>query len=515
MNLSPSKSEVMDDKTVIIKPVAYYKMLVHILRFGNKARDRNTFKEAMGMLIGCLEGEGEIKNVIIEDAIPITHGGSIEVRFSDEQLGAFGEIDMEIWEKYGDRNWFTVGWYHSHPGLRCFFSRTDIFNQLFWQGKNPSGIGIVFDHEYLETQGDYGFRTFRLDDPSKDLMADYHEVKTIVEPPDSLDFYLTLMELINMVHSREPPILEINETPDLFGVIPIPNPLQMFKKQPKLETNEFLSALHGGLFILLELSFKPLIEFLNNWSKEIYKKNIENCVNTKKTLLSLKNNLSNEIINTQKLFKDTLNDKLNNLDIFIDDRLDEFDGIIDHVGTTINELKRELLLKATKLFEEEIGDSISRFLNSLSEELNLIHEFNQKLSGNADNLKNQQSFLGSLMEDIKTSESKALEKLKDIQEKSNAIFKTSLDNIIKIIDDLNEKTVSLKNGFSSIISEFKVSKQKLQEKINFLETEKQDLESKINQSNSEKEKLQAQLREAEINKEELLNKLKNFESGGN
>ena len=91
-------------------------------------------------------------------------------------------------------------------------------NQLGWQTPlNPSAIGMVFDHTYLEKKGDLGFRTFRLDDPTKGQMSGYHEVLTIVEPPDSLEYYLKLIDLINCIHTRDPPILEINETPELFG----------------------------------------------------------------------------------------------------------------------------------------------------------------------------------------------------------------------------------------------------------------------------------------------------------
>ncbi|MFX0077128.1 MAG: hypothetical protein ACFE96_16910, partial [Candidatus Hermodarchaeota archaeon] len=73
------------EKSVIIKPDAYYKMLVHVLRFGNKARDRRQFKEVMGILIGHLEGEPDkkgIRDMVIEDAVPISHGGAIEVAFA-------------------------------------------------------------------------------------------------------------------------------------------------------------------------------------------------------------------------------------------------------------------------------------------------------------------------------------------------------------------------------------------------------------------------------------------------
>ena len=95
-----------NENIVVVKPLAYYKMLVHVLRFGNKVRDPSQYREVMGMLIGHLEGEGEIKIVNVEDAVPVSHGGSIEINFTHEQLGAFGEIDLKVWEIYGSKNWF-------------------------------------------------------------------------------------------------------------------------------------------------------------------------------------------------------------------------------------------------------------------------------------------------------------------------------------------------------------------------------------------------------------------------
>ena len=111
-----------DQSIVTIKPLAYYKMLLHVLRFGSKYIEHSKLSEVMGVLIGRLEGEDEIKNVIVEDVVPVSHGGTIEVKFSVEQLGAFGELDTKIWEQYGDLGWFSVGWMHSHPGLGIFFS---------------------------------------------------------------------------------------------------------------------------------------------------------------------------------------------------------------------------------------------------------------------------------------------------------------------------------------------------------------------------------------------------------
>jgi proteasome lid subunit RPN8/RPN11 len=104
----------------------------------------------MGVLIGHLEdGEDKkFKNVIIEDAIPVSHGSSVEVEFSINDYIFFEKANSMFLEK----NWFMVGWYHSHPNLfqhKIFFSPTDVKNQFGWQNElNPSGIALVFDHAY-------------------------------------------------------------------------------------------------------------------------------------------------------------------------------------------------------------------------------------------------------------------------------------------------------------------------------------------------------------------------------
>ena len=72
-------------------------MLVHVLRFGNKVRDRRQYRECMGVLIGRLEGEPDkkgIRDMIIEDAVPISHGGAIEVAFAPEDFQWLGCIRL-------------------------------------------------------------------------------------------------------------------------------------------------------------------------------------------------------------------------------------------------------------------------------------------------------------------------------------------------------------------------------------------------------------------------------------
>ena len=207
---------------VIIKSTAYLTMMKHVLRFGSNGLQKHQFRECLGMLIGRREGQPNgkgIQQVIIEEAVPISHGGSIEVTFQPQDYAAFTEHELP----YLDRGLFTVGWYHSHPGLTCFFSSTDIINQLYWQSVNPSAIGIVWDHQRLFKKGDLGFEIYRLDNPAAGPASGYHKVPFTVEVPNDLSFYTEgIVDTMTSFQSSMPPIFEINEVPQIFKKISFP-----------------------------------------------------------------------------------------------------------------------------------------------------------------------------------------------------------------------------------------------------------------------------------------------------
>jgi len=471
----------VDNSIVTIKPIAYYKMLSHVLRFGSKSQNPRQFKEVIGMLIGHLEGEGDVKNVIVEDSIPISHGGSIEVKFSEEQLGAFGEIDMQIFEKYGSKNWFTVGWYHSHPGLQIFFSSTDVFNQLFWQDKNPSGIGIVFDHVYLEKPNDMGFRTFRLDDPSKGLNSNYHEVKTMVEPPDSLDFYMNIIELINKIHSREPPILELNETTELFGDVFIPDQEKLITKKPELDYTEVISALKNSMSAFLEFSIEPFIEILNAWSQEVVNKTFYNNTQMRKDLIELKDNLSNGITTLQKSFNYSLQDKLKELDFYIDDRLDSFDEENKNLNQIIEDYNESLIKLMQGLFKQKFKPLLEQIVSNFDKSLVKINDINKKSEIMIQNFEKNSQTLENLSKILDPSKIRIKGGIESNNEKIFENFKKKLKNIEINFSNLDKDSKNLLSDLKAAILVLEGSKDPILNKISKLEQEKKELLNKIKQ----------------------------------
>jgi len=487
------------EKTVIIKPEAYYKMLLHVLRFGNKERDKRQYREVMGMLIGSL-GEGEpdkkgIRDVIIEDVVPISHGGAIEVAFAPEDYVTFSMVDAA----YAEKNWFSCGWYHSHPGLDIFFSSTDIRNQLGWQTPNPSAIGIVFDHVYLEKPGDLGFRTFRLDNPAKGQMSGYHEVKATVIPPDSIEFYVKLIDLINSVHSKEPPILEINEMPDFFGDIAFPSENQIFAKKPELDSAKILSELNIEFTKLLEVVTVPFIKFLNSWSENLINTTVKNNLQIRKDVITIKDKLSEGISNLQKNFKFSLKEKLNELDMYIDDKFEEFDSDQKHFKDLFDNIKTELNEQFKSMVEEKLKENVNNIINQFNNQKdklttinNLVLESSKSLVGQSDNIKNLSKTLNSIENIIP-------EKFDNVIEDISGIFTKNVNKIIGNFINLNRES-------KSFLSDLKAA-------IILLESSKTPLQNKIDTQKVEIRALQKDLTDLRKEKQDLLAKIKKLEKG--
>lgn len=130
-----SKEAVKDCKffhDVYVTPRALLNMMNHSL---------TTTKEIMGYLAGHFKDH----SYIVTDAIALPIEGT-ETRVTAN--------DNSVWkaiEHFDDMNRMgrlerETGWYHSHPGLWCFFSNIDIQNHRLNQlGRGGCFIGLVID----------------------------------------------------------------------------------------------------------------------------------------------------------------------------------------------------------------------------------------------------------------------------------------------------------------------------------------------------------------------------------
>jgi len=161
--------------TVFLSWKAYKRIVGYAMRYAGDRLKKENWREVYGILIGMVQDN---KKVIVKDAIPICVGGNIRVEFEYIHYGDVADINESLYEKdlVDKKEYFIVGWWHTHPGFGFFFSAIDRETQLGYQDKNPYAIGLIFDH--CEKKGDFlGIRALRLMDTSKGIASD----KDIVE----------------------------------------------------------------------------------------------------------------------------------------------------------------------------------------------------------------------------------------------------------------------------------------------------------------------------------------------
>ncbi|MFA6329593.1 MAG: Mov34/MPN/PAD-1 family protein [Candidatus Micrarchaeia archaeon] len=128
--------------------------------------------ETMGLLVGRFCQSRDRSYVLVEGYVTAPNvASSVSVRFSES---SFGELSSQLFSAVGSHQ-VVVGWLHSHPGLGCFLSGTDVSTQQRYFD-HPQAIATVVDP--LSAGGEKK-RAYRLDSPQS---RTYHELSYAVVP---------------------------------------------------------------------------------------------------------------------------------------------------------------------------------------------------------------------------------------------------------------------------------------------------------------------------------------------
>ena len=332
------------------------------------------------------------------------------------------------------------------------------------------------------------------------LKSGYQEVKAIVDPPNNLEFYLKIMELINKVHTGIPQILELNETLDLFSDVYIPEETQLTSKLPFIDFNEVYSTLKNGMDSFLELSIKPLLYFMNSWSQDTTTKIQLNTSQIRNDIKELRDKLSSEIISLQQSFNYNLQNDLRDLDFYVDDKLEEIDNeklnITNLLENSTVENKNEIL----NLFAEKGKNIFDEILNKINDVSSSLIEFNQKFTNLVKNLEQGRSSLVELTERHKSLGKFIQSSLNTVQEDVMAIYTKS--------------TRRMKSNLNNIDKDTKGYLSNLKAAIILLESLKIPIKGKLNSLQTENKELQKVVKDLRSENKDLLNKLKKLEKGG-
>ena len=128
--------------------------------------------ETMGLLVGRFcQSRGRPWTLVEGYVTAPNEASSVSVRFSET---SFGELSSKLFAAVGSRQ-VVVGWLHSHPGLGCFLSHTDIATQQRYFD-HPQSIAAVVDPIF---SGGAKKRAYRLDSPQSQA---YHEISFAAIP---------------------------------------------------------------------------------------------------------------------------------------------------------------------------------------------------------------------------------------------------------------------------------------------------------------------------------------------
>jgi len=194
--------------TVIIPKEVYFTVVAACVRFANRKRPKEDWKEVSGIFTGKFIENENGKDLYISACYPIMHDtfdpndANVDesdprtvidgYEYSDEDHESFALIDEEAFS----RGEFTVGWWHSHPGFKVMLSGFgDRKTTISYQTHNPLAIALVFNPDRLVRQielpqkagdpvrqlrDDPGFKIFRMEDPN-DRYSNFYEVEYKIE----------------------------------------------------------------------------------------------------------------------------------------------------------------------------------------------------------------------------------------------------------------------------------------------------------------------------------------------
>lgn len=440
---NPNEHKIIKDGKVIIKGIAFKKMISHILRFGNEELEEPA--EVLGLCIGSFNNED--KSVILQDIYPITHGDIVELGFSEEIHEILNKINQDLLDK-GIK---VIGWYHSHLGYGLNLSSADRKNQIYLQNEqNPFGFSIVFDTKLIEKDKSFGFEIFRFKDYSKGSESEIEKVDYELEKPSSLDYFKWIQELIEVSQRKSPIIIrEYNEP-----IKPIKEDLQEIPLEGQdlveEEHNEFYSQLNPifsgfeeGTSKFNDLFIGVYKEQLRRWMWDLTQGSLKGTEIIRSTINQMKSVISKGLDNVQAYFERSFNEIsevfMKDVSEYIDIRIENDKNLKKEINSIFNQISENL--------KESLENNVNQVLNQLEKyEISIEKKVSKtsEINSEIDPILNETSKLVSTS--FKKANNLSEDLIKEI-ELSGSRFQNKLKNEI---DDLNLSSNPIKEKYKEM-----------------------------------------------------------------
>ncbi len=434
---------------IYIKKEAFRNMLTHVLRFGNDKLEQSI--EVMGVCVGKYDTIEE--KVIVENAVPITHGDKAEIGFDKDDYDLFNEIS----KKYSST---LIGYYHSHPSWGLYLSESDLVNlQYFQKEEFPYGFSIVFDHTLMGKDGNLGFEIYRLDDYTK---ADkYHIVPFKIEIPNSLEYFKWIQKFSEDFQKKNPILIkEINEF--------VEQPLGELQEIPKTEETQTVEeeiveypeltsialGLQQGTEKISNMFMNIAKTQIGDWIKDVNQGTSKGTEYISKSVNKMKEVISSGIIKVDNWFNMTLNETIiefkKSVSNYVDARVKKNKEFTTDISTTKNNLI------------DNLNTLIEGYISNIKNEMELV------INSVSGKVKETAQINSQIEELIKNLQSKLTITNNQVNSLAQNIEKSIENSIISLQTNTNEKIEKLNmelEPFKEFNSEIKILLEKLQKTI--------------------------------------------------
>lgn len=444
-----------EEGLVKIKPEAYITMIKHVLTYGNKLLGSKS-EEVMGICIGKQINT----DIVVYDAIPVSHGSSVEEGFTPSDYTIFAQVDELFAEDNSEL--YACGWYHSHPNKKAFFSQVDIKNQLYYQKEEtPKGFGIVFDHQYFDEKGHSGFKIFRLNNYKMGTNSEFHECKFELLLPQNLNVFHEIQNIIESAQLRKPFITEVSSlnVDDSIWSPPKENQSQKVEREEEKEKNsnsDLVAEGHSDDKVsfsheFTQKFFKKFDEFKDQTSNEIQRgdKIITDVLTKLKEIVEI----GGQRIN--KNLEDIMREEICSVQNSVENLFKKFDEDLRQNTKESNKFSNKMILDIKDVFKAILEQNLNPFIEMIKE----IKTNADIISDNTDGFKSGVNNLQEMIEQSDASTKKdntpvketirvAKHKIKDDSKEMSKLIHESLQDLKKNIDDISKLLNNLQKKVS-------------------------------------------------------------------
>ncbi|MFW9987299.1 MAG: hypothetical protein ACFFC3_01450 [Candidatus Odinarchaeota archaeon] len=439
---------------IFIKKEAFRNMLTHVLRFGNESLEKSV--EVMGICLGHYESEED--KVIVENAVPLSHGDKVEIGFDKDDYDLF----IEIKNKY---SLDLIGYYHSHPSWGLFLSESDLNNLKYFQSeKFPYGFAIVFDHTLMGKNEELGFEIYRLDDFSK--AEKYHNIQYEIEKPTSIEYYKWVQKFSEDIEKKNPILIkevnELDERPlkDLQEIPIIEEPSEI---DTELKNDSQMKTIISGFQQGTETFSREIIEMLNtqmgDWIDEMNQGTSRGTEYIVKALSKMKEVISSGLGKVDNWFKRTLDETVTqfekNVSNYVDSRIDANKELKEYISKFKDKLIKDLKISVEKnidSIEEELKTLRNSIAEKTEESKKIFMQFDELVNNYKRMLTNTNEQINELSGNIERKIQNSLLPLqKNLDEKIEKLnteltpFKENNSEIKSLLEKLQKIITSFRN----------------------------------------------------------------------